>query len=284
LFEQRPLSISLDGLDIVPFDYSVSPLRMPAFEVAVNGFRVKGVLDTGASYLAMSPFLADKLGIKTVTVGEGRASQRQTQVYLGVAEFSVGRVSATNVPVHVVEPLGQPQTLDVVVFGTTFLSNFLTTVDYPRRRLILSARSDATASERHRSAIAPFETTMPFYMWSDHYMFVKGSLDSNSDLNFFVDTGLVDTRRGKQAAFLTSTKILQSLGYSEAQLLRPFVDLHGALVLGSLRQDGLLAVHIGDYQPTSFGGVAVHGMIAHAFLERYVWTIDFKNHIYGFSK
>jgi hypothetical protein len=25
-------------------------------------------------------------------------------------------------------------------------------------------------------------------------------------------------------------------------------------------------------------------MISHAFLQRYTWTIDFKNHIYGFSK
>jgi len=30
--------------------------------------------------------------------------------------------------------------------------------------------------------------------------------------------------------------------------------------------------------------VAIHGMIAHAFLERYVWTKDFDRHIYGFSK
>jgi len=284
LFEQRPLSISLDGMDVIPFDYSAGTLLMPSFNVAVNGSRVKGVLDTGASYLAMSPLLADKLGIKTVRVGEGRASQRQTQFYLGVAEFSLGRVSATNVPVHVVEPLGHAQTRDVVVIGTTLLSNFLATIDYPRRQLILSANGDAKAHERHRAAVAPFETTMPFYMWFDHYMFAKGSLDSNTHLNFFVDTGLVDARRGKQAAFLTSTEILKSMGYSETELSRPFIDLHGALALGSLSQDGLLAVHIADYQPTSFGGVTIHGMIAHAFLERYVWTLDFENHMYGFSR
>jgi hypothetical protein len=75
-----------------------------------------------------------------------------------------------------------------------------------------------------------------------------------------------------------------SLGYSAAELSRPFVDLHGELALGSLRQGGLLAVHIGEYQPTSFGGVTIHGMIAHAFLQRYVWTMDFKKHVYGFSK
>jgi hypothetical protein len=209
---------------------------------------------------------------------------RSRQVYLGVAEFSLGRVSATDVPVHVMEPLGHAQTRDVVVIGTTFLSNFLATIDYPRRRLILSAKGDAKAHEQHRAAIAPFEITMPFYMWFDHYMFAKGSLDSNTNLNFFIDTGLVDTRRGRQAAFLTSTEILRSMGYSEAELSRPFIDLHGALALGSLSQDGRLAVHIADYQPTSFGGVAISGMIAHAFLERYVWTLDFENHVYGFSR
>jgi hypothetical protein len=283
LFEQRPISISLDGMDVIPFDYSAGKLRMPAFDVVVNGSHVKGLLDTGASYLAMSPSLAQKLGISTVPVGEGRASQKQTQVYLGVAEFSLGRASATNVPVYVMEPLGHAQTRDVVVFGTTFLSNFLATIDYPRHRLILSAKGNAKAREQHLAAIAPFETTMPFYMWSDHYMFARGSLDSNINLNFFIDTGLVDARRGRQAAFLTSTEILKSMGYSETELSRSFVDLHGTLALGSLSQDGLLAVHIADYQPTSFGGVAISGMIAHAFLERYVWTLDFENHVYGFS-
>lgn len=121
-------------------------------------------------------------------------------------------------------------------------------------------------------------------MWFDHYMFAKGSLDSNSDLNFFVDTGVVDTRRGPQAAFFTSTEIMKSLGYGEDKLARRFVALHGALALGSLRQEGLLAIHKADYQPTSFGGVALHGMISHAFLEHYVWTIDFDTHTYGFSK
>jgi hypothetical protein len=285
LLAQQPVSIVLDGIDIIPFDYSAGAFRQPqpSFEVIVNGSRVKAILDTGASYLAMSPFLADKLAIKTVPVGEGRASQQQTQAYLGVAEFSVGRVSATNIPVYVLEPLGHPQTRDVVVFGTTFLSNFLTTIDYPRQRLIVSAKDDPMAREQHLSKIAPFVTTMPFYMWFDHYMFAKGSLDSNSSLNFFVDSGVVDNRSGKQAAFLTSTEILRSLGYSAAELSRPFVDLRGPLGLGSLSQDGLLAAHRADYQPTSFGGVAIHGMISHAFLKRYVWTIDFKNHTYGFS-
>jgi hypothetical protein len=284
LFEQRPISISFDGMDVIPFDYSAGKLRVPAFDVAVNGSRVKGVLDTGGSYLAMSPSLALKLGISTVPIGEGRASQKQTLVYLGIAQFSLGRVSATNVPVHVLEPLDHAQTRDVVVIGTTFLSIFLATIDYPRRRLILSAKGNAKAREQHLAAIAPFETTMPFYMWSDHYMFAKGSLDSSIDLNFFVDTGLVDARRGRQAAFLTSTAVLKSMGYSETELSRPFVDLHGALALGSLSQDGLLAVHIADYQPISFGGVAISGMIAHAFLDRYAWTLDFENHLYGFSR
>src|SRR5262249_28483640 len=148
--------IRLDGMDIIPFDYSAGALggRAPSFEVVVNGSHAKAILDTGASYLAMSPALANKLGIKSVPVGEGRASQQQTQAYLGVAEFSLGRVSATNIPVYVLPPLGILETRDTVVFGTTFLANFLTTVDYPRP-CPSTCGSITTCSPRARSIRIP---------------------------------------------------------------------------------------------------------------------------------
>jgi hypothetical protein len=45
-----------------------------------------------------------------------------------------------------------------------------------------------------------------------------------------------------------------------------------------------LAIHNNDFDAASLGGVTIHGMISHTLLERYVWTIDFKNHTYRFSK
>jgi hypothetical protein len=284
LFERQPLSIDFDGVDIIPFDYSAGRAHLPSFDVLVNGSNVKALMDTGASYVAMSPVLADKLRIKYAQIGEGWANDKPTKGSLGLASFSVGRLHATNVPVYVIESLATPNAQDLAIFGTTLLSNFLTTIDFPRRRLILSARDDPAARQRHLSEIASFETSMRFYMWFDHFMFAKGSLDENSNLNFFVDSGLAAVRSGRQAALYTSTATLQALGYSQGDLARPVIELRGAIGLGDLHQDRPLIQHSDHYQPTSFGGIAVHGLISHAFLEHYVWTIDFKNRIYGFSR
>jgi hypothetical protein len=284
LFERQPLSIGFVGMDIIPFDYSIKGSHLPTADIIVDGSRIKGIIDTGGSYLAMSPSLADKLRIKTVPIGRGRANERPTNFHLGVASFSLGKVRATNVPVYVAESLEVPAMRDTAVFGTTFLSNFLVTVDFPRRRLILSAKDDPAARSSHLSEIAPFETSMPFYLWFDHYMFARGSLDSHSNLNFFVDSGVTNSRRGRQAALRTATTTLKEFGYTPEELAHPFVDLRGALGLGTLRQDGLLAIHNNDFDPASFGGITIHGMISHAFLERYVWTIDFSNRAFDFSK
>jgi predicted aspartyl protease len=284
LFERQPLSIDFLGMDIIPFDYSIKGSHLPTADIVVEGSRIKGIVDTGGNYLAMSPSLADKLGIKSAPIGRGRANEKPTNFHLGVASFSIGKVMATNVPVYVAESLEVPAMQGTAVFGTTFLSNFLVTIDFLRRRLILSTRDDPAARGRHLSEVPPFETSMPFYLWFDHFMFAKGSLDVHSNLNFFLDSGVTNVRRGREAALRTATSILRAFGYTEKELSRPFVDLHGALGLGTLRQDGLLAIHNDDFDPASFGGITIHGMISHAFLERYVWTIDFENRTYGFSK
>src|SRR5262249_4206218 len=117
--------------------------------------------------------------------------------------------------VYVADSLEVPLMHDTAVFGTTFLSNFLVTIDFLRRRLILSARDDQMARERHLAEIAPFETSMPFYLWFDHFMFAKGSLDNHSNLNFIVDSGVADVRKGRQAALRTATTTLAGFGYTQ---------------------------------------------------------------------
>ena len=54
------------------------------------------------------------------------------------------------------------------------------------------------------------------------------------------------------------------------------------LALGALKQEGLLMLPRGKVGTGSFGGVRMHGLLSHAFLSRYAWTLDFGARTYVF--
>jgi hypothetical protein len=231
---------------------------------------------------------AAALGIKTVNVGKGRAHLNRTRLRTsyGIAErFTLGRVVLHNVPVDVLSTLEGES--DFVIFGTNVLEPFLATLDHPRRRLILSKRNDAPARSAHLAMLPPEGISTPFYLWSDHYMFARGSLDERHDLTMFVDSGLVtlesvDAGGMRQASFTSSTRKLKGWGIPDAEIRKGFFKSPVPLGLGPLRQDHPFII-VGAAGDTEFGGVRIDGLISHAFLKRYAWTIDFDAHEYRFA-
>ena len=55
------------------------------------------------------------------------------------------------------------------------------------------------------------------------------------------------------------------------------------LSLGPLEQRGLLLLAKDPVPFSPFGGIRVDGLLSHAFLKQYVWTIDFDERVYMFS-
>jgi hypothetical protein len=96
---------------------------------------------------------------------------------------------------------------------------------------------------------------------------------------------LVPDGRGgqRQAAFTTSKAKLLTWGFSENEISRGAFDASQALGLGPLRQSGLLILP-GSVGDTSFGGVRIDGLISHAYLKRYSWTLDFERRRYIFTE
>jgi hypothetical protein len=285
---QRPLHIDLQRVTSVPFAEHPLTELLPAFSAAINGHAVTAHVDTGGTYLVMGPERARALGIDLFEAGRDRAhlNLMRVEICYGIAErFVLGDAVLHNVPVDVLSTLTGDS--DLIIFGTNFLEWFLSTVDCRNRRLILSKRGDPAAAEAHRAMLPTHDSTVPFHLWGDHFMFARGGLGARRGLNFFVDSGLTyvvpDGSGGsRQASFATSKKRLKQWGISAADIRQGHFESPAPLTLGPIGQERplIVAAPAGEQ---NFGGVRIDGLISHGFLKRYMWTIDFDTREYRFA-
>ncbi len=286
---RRPFGVDLSGVAVVPFVDAPLGEWLPAFKAEINGQTLTAHVDTGGSFLHMGPDRARALGIKTVRYGTDRAHLTLTRVgaSYGVAErFVLGDAVLRNVPVDVLDTLRGEG--DLIIFGTNLLEQFLATMDYPAHRLILSKRGDLEAAAAHRAQLPAEAVNVPFHLWGSHQMFARGGLGPRNDLNWFVDSGLVsvhpDGRGGfRQASFTSSKRRFSEWGISGTDIRRGHFESPAPLTLGPLVEENPLMV-VGAAGDQSFGGVRIDGLISHAFLKRFVWTIDFDTREYRFAR
>ena len=111
-------------------------------EVVLNETRTtRFMIDTGASLCAISPELAESLGVRPETnarvVELQTANGRTSGLLVSIASIRVGEAEATNVPVVVVPAanLGRGG-----ILGMSFLSRYIVTIDSGRRILTLGQR------------------------------------------------------------------------------------------------------------------------------------------------
>jgi hypothetical protein len=282
------------GSGIIPFvsDPNVFPKENPSkyfpwVAGKVNGKRANIGFDTGGPFLVVGKEAAKTLGIALDLRVTGEHGPVAVACWRGIAdkvEFGTG-LEFKNVPVVVMESLG-PNDL---IFGTNILERFLATVDYPNSRFILTPRSRKDLYSEHLALLPKGRETLPFYMWSGHYMFAKGSFNKISGLNFFFDSGLVALRvvdgEVEQAPFTASEEKLISWGFDESKLGEStFLPTEYPLGVKSLVQENTLVWYDVNLQKDrNFAGIRIDGLISHAFLSKYSWTIDFDKHEYIFG-
>jgi hypothetical protein len=235
----------------------------------------------------MGPSRAKALGIEVTEGGKGYHGSRQVKTHHGmVGEFRIGEAVLENVPVVVLASLEGQQ--DFIVFGTNVLQQFFSTLDYLDNRMILSPRDNAEERKKHLAMLPADRVEVPFYMWGDHYMFARGSMGEHERLNFFIDSGLVslhpDGNGGlRQAAFTAPRGSFLEWGFEEEKVGERVFESDKALGLGPLEQTGLLFLTGDNVSWDSFGGVRIDGLLSHAFLQQYAWTLDFSNRKYIFT-
>jgi hypothetical protein len=278
---RRPLDVRLAATTIVPFaDAQANPIAdlIPALEVTINGRSRVAHLDTGGSFIVMSPRVASELGIATQSVGEGRASARATRVWAGIAdELRIGSATLLNVPVHVVsvlEDADQPKPVQILL-GTQLLAQFLTTWDNGRQQLVLSPRRDPVARQHHLGLLPKATAELDLHMLGDHFLLVKGAVGDRSDLVFFLDTGLVTLDpEGHQPALAVTPAVAAAWGLKG----QGFSPSPGPIRLGNVEQTGQSVMTLDFAKGVPWHGVEVSALLAHGFLKRCVFTLDFDRH------
>jgi len=213
---KHPLRVTLKGLSEIPFAKHPLSEYLPGFEVELEGKKVVAHVDTGGTFLHMAPEKAKELGIELMPGGEGHHGTRCVKTFIGNARsFRIGEACLENVPVVALPSLTGQE--GFMIFGTNVLQQFLSTIDYRNKRLILSPRGDADLRKEHLARLPENRVKIPFYMWRDHYMLTRGGVGEHRDLNLFIDSGLVYLNadgegRVRQAAFLSSGENLEAWG------------------------------------------------------------------------
>lgn len=291
---ERPFAIDIEGVVDLPFtDDELTPF-MPGFAARLNGRPTVARLDTGGTFVHVSSEVAAALAIDTVASEREFAALRWHTVRYGVADLELGPIRLRNAPVMVHEdalsagPIAAAFGVELgPIIGTNVLERFLTTVDAPGRRLLLSRRDDPDARAAHLAHLGGTQHEAPFALWGDHLMIARGHVGGVRNVNLFVDSGLVayTTEQG-QAALLASRRTLESWGVAQPDDSR-LADLPGVLAIGTASRDGMTAYAVPD--PTwhdfgDWGAIRVDALISWGFLRHFSWTIDFDRRLYLFGE
>lgn len=286
----KPFACNADKTFIIPFgndpNLEIPSKYFPSVIGEINGKEVNIGFDTGAPFLTVGKEAANKLGITLEFKASGMHAATSVTTWKSIAnevQLADGLVFK-NVPVVIMESLGQ-----MIIFGTNILEQFLATIDYPNSRFILTPRNRKDLYSEHLALLPKKQKKLPFYMWGDHYMFAKGSFNKIDDLNFFFDSGLVALTeingKLKQAPFTVSKEKLVSWGFDESNLnnTRFFPTKYPLAVKGLVQENTLIWYDVNLEKDRRFGGVRIDGLISHAFLSKYSWTIDFDKQEYIFG-
>ncbi len=283
----QPMQVALDGGAVIAFADAPIVDYIPGFAGSVNGHAVTAHVDTGGTFLHMNPAKAEGFGIQLVEGPEGKHGAKTVPTLLGIAEtFQLGPVLLKHVPVIGMPSLQGPE--DFVVFGTNVLERFLVTLDYPNRRLLLSPREDAGARSAHLAQLPEPREEMEFLLWSDHYMIARGGMGESDGLNFFMDSGLVSLHPQpdgsvRQAALIVAREDLTRWGSAYSETGQDgVVELQDAIRLGGLAQRGHLILVRERGIVSDMGGIRIDGLLSHAFVKEYAWTMDFDARRYLF--
>jgi hypothetical protein len=193
-----------------------------------------------------------------------------------VPKLEVGPISIANIKASILPSRGmrmyRDRQIDGVV-GTTFLSRFLSTMDYPRHRLVLRPRVSTMPATSNA-------TTVPMWLVGDHFIFAHGSVNGLDNQLFSIDSGGTGVGFMPVAATIAAAhietfpdKAFQGMGGGGAVTVIPTVA--SEVCLGALCQKNVRGGYSPSGSPLSSFPFQAAGTVSHAFLEQYAVTYDF---------
>lgn len=247
---------------------------LPAVRAKVNDLEALFLIDTGGAEILLDPEFVREAHVTTTGNALG-ANARPAGVSFGrIAQFVLSGLETDDVPAMLVSTkafssMARGKRVAGII-GTEYLSQFRTTLDYVRDRLILEPRETPT---RTGGGIAE----IPFWMVGDHFLLAQGRVDRGPKQLLLVDTGF-----GK-LAFTGPESTLQDAGVTvppaqAAPSGRPPIAKFpiAQLSLGSLEEKNISGIY-GAFPPGLENGLGVHvgGIVSHEYFLPYAVTFDF---------
>jgi len=201
--EKGPVAAITDAAR--PYEIPFQPFYgLMLVEGHVNGqgpFRF--LLDSGATSTVLSNELFDSLKIPILSTavvscvgGTGRTGTKLAKV----EKLKVGELEISNLPVSSFDNTIFAELIDGVL-STADLADFLITLDYPDRRILLAPRPSKLAAKPANNRLAS-RVEVPFRILGN-LMLAPISINQQPAQNFLFDTGAVTSTLSKrQAAFL----------------------------------------------------------------------------------
>ena len=244
-------------------------------KVMING---KGpfnfVIDTGASQVVLSEKLTSQLGLKPVTTtvmhGVGGGGKVESKLFK-VDELGLGQVKVKNLPVGTFNDPLVTQLSDGII-GTSVLSDFTVTVNYPGNQLELTKKAVTTPTVEVLSGPGCFS----------NLLLVPLVVNGQFRGNFVVDTGAVTTVLSHTMAArlgvnenTEGAKIemgLSGVGGMEGLVLRvPNVTLKSEKTSQTFPQ--VVAIDLKEI--SKMVGTEVSGVVGFDFLSQYKVVLDY---------
>lgn len=257
--------------------------------IEVNGVKMNAFVDTGASGLSIDQNRAEELGIESVSEAEGEFAGGQTnKIGFGKTDsLKLGDVELTNVPTMLstfdswdeLDNSKKVGNIDAII-GTNVLQQFVPTIDFLSKELVLIPRSEAAPSKSNAVKV-------PFTMAATHYIFGKGTVNGLNGLNLFADSGFVSESNEAGVNLTKETLELAKIPMPElkdADIAGLGGDDYkeGVFNTDSYGYDGLFKKNaqglyetgdVMDMYPVT--GFIADGMIGYNYLKDYRWTLDF---------
>jgi Aspartyl protease len=257
---------------------------LPLLRVKVNGSEeVNFFIDTGAAEVVLDTQFAKQVGAKLYGDETGRfaGGRRAAYQHARVNSLKLGDVTVSNLPVQIMDTrrfagVFGGKRVDGII-GTILLRHFISTIDYPRGRLVLQPK---TKENQARLARADGTIVVPFWMAGDHFMVAWGTLDQSKPVLLFVDTGLAgggitcaESLLKEAAIDLAEDQAGEGLGGGGKVKVVPF--LVKELSLGAAKEHDVRGLFTGPFPLEYSHGFRIGGLISHGFFRPYALTFDF---------
>jgi len=284
----RRLSTPYQHYQINLVEILAGPRRAYAvgLQVQLNqSHKVRLMLDTGASGIAVAPKVAEKAGLEILgsesfqVYGAGDEKAPESFHYVA-GSVSMGGLSFTNFPVSVFRTA---QTTDYDgLIGADVFRRFLVTIDFPRLRLDLDTRPESLPADHAEpeDAVDPLPSGFFRALRFGNHLTVPTSVNESAGQLFLIDSGsnvnLIDTAVAGESTSVHADNRSKLRGIqgqvkdvsraSEVSLI--FAGFHQ-------RNSDLLAVDMSKLDDAA--GVGIAGVLGIPVLRYMKLTIDYKN-------